>query len=39
MTHTTKSGGQVLQVGMLARVEGEGGMHIEIHDGVVETCS
>jgi coenzyme F420-reducing hydrogenase alpha subunit len=31
-----KSGGQVLQVGMLARVEGEGGMHIEIRDGVVE---
>ena len=37
MTHTMKDGGQVLQVGMLARVEGEGGMHIEIHDGVVET--
>jgi len=37
MTHTMKSGGQVLQVGMLARVEGEGGMHIEIRDGVVET--
>lgn len=37
MTHTMKDGGQVLQVGMLARVEGEGGMHIEIRDGVVET--
>lgn len=36
MTHTMKDGGQVLQVGMLARVEGEGGMHIEIRDGVVE---
>ena len=37
MTHTMKDGGQVLQVGTLARVEGEGGMHIEIRDGVVET--
>ena len=37
MTHTMKNGGQVLQVGMLARVEGEGGMHIAIRDGVVET--
>ena len=32
MTHTLKDGGQVLNVGMLARVEGEGGMHIEIQD-------
>ncbi|MFW7414083.1 Ni/Fe hydrogenase subunit alpha [Demequina sp. SO4-18] len=32
MTHTLKDGGQVLNVGMLARVEGEGGMHIEIKD-------
>ena len=26
---------QTLQVGMLARVEGEGGLHVEIHDGHV----
>ncbi|MDO8121831.1 Ni/Fe hydrogenase subunit alpha [Isoptericola sp. b490] len=26
---------QTLQVGMLARVEGEGGLHVEIHDGRV----
>ena len=32
MTHQLKDGGQVLSVGMLARVEGEGGMHIEIKD-------
>ncbi|MFN3866780.1 MAG: hypothetical protein ACK4MD_08725, partial [Demequina sp.] len=32
MTHQLKDGGQVLNVGMLARVEGEGGMHIEIKD-------
>jgi len=32
MTHQLKDGGQVLNVGMLARVEGEGGMHIEIRD-------
>ena len=37
MTHQLKDGSQVLQVGMLARVEGEGGMHIEIKDGVVES--
>ncbi len=37
MTHSLKDGGQVLSVGMLARVEGEGGMHIEIHDGRVES--
>ncbi len=35
MTHTLTDGGQVLHVGTLARVEGEGGMHIEIHDGQV----
>ncbi len=35
MTHQLKDGSQVLQVGMLARVEGEGGMHIEIKDKVV----
>ena len=35
MTHSLKDGGQVLQVGMLARVEGEGGMHIEIDKGKV----
>jgi sulfhydrogenase subunit alpha len=37
MTHTMRDGGQVLQVGMLARVEGEGGMHIEFRDGRVES--
>jgi len=37
MTHQLKDGSQVLQVGMLARVEGEGGMHIAIKDGVVES--
>ncbi len=37
MTHSLKDGGQVLQVGMLARVEGEGGMHIEIAQGKVQT--
>lgn len=37
MTHTMKDGGQVLQVGMLARVEGEGGMRIAFKDGVVES--
>ncbi len=35
VTPTTGDGSRVLQVGMLARVEGEGGMHLEIHDGVV----
>jgi coenzyme F420-reducing hydrogenase alpha subunit len=35
MTHKLSDGGQVLHVGTLARVEGEGGMHIEIHDGQV----
>ncbi|WP_062460757.1 Ni/Fe hydrogenase subunit alpha [Demequina soli] len=37
MTHQLKDGGQVMQVGMLARVEGEGGMHIAFKDGKVET--
>ncbi len=35
MSHKLTDGGQVLHVGTLARVEGEGGMHIEIHDGHV----
>ena len=37
MTHKLSDGGQVLHVGMLARVEGEGGMHIEIHNNVVQS--
>ena len=37
MTHKLSDGGQVLHVGMLARVEGEGGMHIEIHNNVVKS--
>src|SRR5664279_1999078 len=37
MTHQLKDGSQVLHVGMLARVEGEGGMHIEIHNNVVQS--
>ena len=36
MSHKLTDGGQVLHVGTLARVEGEGGMHIEIKDGKVE---
>ena len=36
MSHKLTDGGQVLHVGTLARVEGEGAMHIEIHDGHVE---
>jgi sulfhydrogenase subunit alpha len=35
MTHKLSDGGQVLQVGTLARVEGEGGMHVAIQDGRV----
>jgi coenzyme F420-reducing hydrogenase alpha subunit len=35
MSHKLTDGGQVLHVGTLARVEGEGAMHIEIHDGHV----
>ncbi|MBK6872913.1 MAG: Ni/Fe hydrogenase subunit alpha [Kineosporiaceae bacterium] len=31
--------GTVLSVGMLARVEGEGGMHVEIHDGQVTSVA
>ncbi|WP_062301082.1 Ni/Fe hydrogenase subunit alpha [Demequina subtropica] len=37
MTHQLKDGGQVMHVGMLARVEGEGGMHIEFKDGKVDS--
>jgi sulfhydrogenase subunit alpha len=37
VTHQLKDGSTVLQVGMLARVEGEGGMHIEIKDKVVQS--
>ncbi|MFZ2012672.1 MAG: Ni/Fe hydrogenase subunit alpha [Nocardioides sp.] len=36
MTHKLSDGGQVLRVGTLARVEGEGGMHIVMRDGKVE---
>jgi sulfhydrogenase subunit alpha len=36
MTHKLSDGGQVLRVGTLARVEGEGGMHLVIRDGIVE---
>ncbi len=35
MSHKLTDGGQVMHVGTLARVEGEGAMHIEYHDGVV----
>jgi coenzyme F420-reducing hydrogenase alpha subunit len=35
MTHKNSDGGHVLQVGALARVEGEGGMHIAFDDGRV----
>ncbi|MHB1489015.1 MAG: Ni/Fe hydrogenase subunit alpha [Cellulomonas sp.] len=35
MSHKLTDGGQVLHVGTLARVEGEGAMHIEIDDGKV----
>ncbi|HEY7720046.1 MAG TPA: Ni/Fe hydrogenase subunit alpha [Pedococcus sp.] len=35
MNHRLSDGGQVMHVGTLARVEGEGAMHIEYHDGVV----
>ncbi len=36
MTHKLSDGGQVLRVGTLARVEGEGGMHLVIREGRVE---
>ncbi|GAA6525134.1 Ni/Fe hydrogenase subunit alpha [Intrasporangium sp. DVR] len=36
MTHRLSDGSQTLQVGMLARVEGEGGMRVAFRDGVVE---
>jgi coenzyme F420-reducing hydrogenase alpha subunit len=35
MSHKLTDGGQVMHVGTLARVEGEGAMHIELRDGVV----
>ncbi|HEU5036632.1 MAG TPA: Ni/Fe hydrogenase subunit alpha [Nocardioides sp.] len=35
MTHSNKDGGHVLHVGTLARVEGEGAMHIAYRDGQV----
>jgi sulfhydrogenase subunit alpha len=35
MTHRNKDGGHVLHVGTLARVEGEGAMHVEYRDGEV----
>ena len=35
MSHKLTDGGQVRHVGTLARVEGEGAMHIEYRDGVV----
>ena len=35
MTHQHKDGGHVLHVGTLARVEGEGAMHIAYRDGEV----
>ena len=39
MTTTNPATGQSLHVGMLARVEGEGGMDIRIRDGVVESVA
>ncbi len=35
MTHKLTSGSQVLSVELLARVEGEGGMHVHVQDGRV----
>jgi sulfhydrogenase subunit alpha len=35
MTHKLTSGSHVLSVETLARVEGEGGMHVHVHDGEV----
>ena len=35
MTHKLTDGGHVLHVGTLARVEGEGALHIELRDGKV----
>lgn len=37
MTHKLSDGSQLIQVGTLARVEGEGGMRIAFRDGRVET--
>jgi coenzyme F420-reducing hydrogenase alpha subunit len=36
MTHRLTSGDHVLEFDTLARVEGEGGMHVHVRDGVVE---
>jgi len=36
VSHKLTDGGQVMHVGTLARVEGEGAMHIEFRDGKVE---
>lgn len=38
MTHKLSDGSQVLQVGALARVEGEGGMRLEFRDGELVDC-
>jgi coenzyme F420-reducing hydrogenase alpha subunit len=35
MTHKLTDGGRVMHVGTLARVEGEGAMHVEVRDGEV----
>ena len=35
MTHKLTSGSHVLSVETLARVDGEGGMHVHVQDGVV----
>ena len=35
MTHKLTDGGRVMHVGTLARVEGEGAMHIAFRDGQV----
>ncbi len=39
VTHKLTDGGHVLHVGTLARVEGEGAMHIEFRDGGSPTSS
>ena len=36
MTHKLSDGGQVISVGSLARVEGEGGLRLVVQDGRVE---
>jgi sulfhydrogenase subunit alpha len=35
VTHKLTAGGRVMSVGTLARVEGEGALHLELHDGRV----